>query len=93
MMLLQYLKESPEPREHVELATKYLRMIRGDLVARKRNQEKKRYEQEMAKKAPANPTMATGNVNGYEPGHGVDGYGNDIQEQSGYRDVQMGGYR
>ena len=43
--LLQTLKESPEPREHVEAATKYLRMIRGDLVQRKR----KKREQEMVR--------------------------------------------
>lgn len=43
--LLQTLKESPESREDVEAATKYLRMIRGDLVTRKR----KKAEQEMAR--------------------------------------------
>jgi chromodomain-helicase-DNA-binding protein 4 len=41
--LLQTLKESPEPREYVEAATKYLRMIRGDLVQRKR----KKMEQDL----------------------------------------------
>lgn len=41
--LLQTLKESPEPREHVEAATKYLRQIRGDLLHRKR----KKMEQEL----------------------------------------------
>lgn len=41
--LLQTLKESPEALDHVEAATKYLRMIRGDLVQRKR----KKLEQEM----------------------------------------------
>lgn len=41
--LLQTLKESPEAREHVEAATKYLRMIRGDLVQRKR----KKMEQDL----------------------------------------------
>jgi chromodomain-helicase-DNA-binding protein 4 len=34
--LLQTLKESPEPRYLVEAATKHLRMIRGDLMQRKR---------------------------------------------------------
>lgn len=43
--LLETLKESPEPREQVELATKYLRQIRGDLVSRRR----KREEQERAR--------------------------------------------
>ena len=37
--LLETLKESPESREDVEAATKYLRMIRGDLVARRRKKE------------------------------------------------------
>jgi hypothetical protein len=41
--LLQTLKESPEAREHVEAATKYLRMIRGDLIQRKR----KKMEQDL----------------------------------------------
>jgi hypothetical protein len=34
--LLQTLKESPEPRYLVEAATKHLRMIRGDLMQRRR---------------------------------------------------------
>jgi len=49
--LLQTLKESPEPREHVEAATKYLRMIRGDLVQRKRRkmeQDQNRLMQQVA---------------------------------------------
>jgi chromodomain-helicase-DNA-binding protein 4 len=37
--LLGTLKESTESRELIEQATKYLRMIRGDLVQRKRKQE------------------------------------------------------
>jgi chromodomain-helicase-DNA-binding protein 4 len=37
--LLGTLKESTESRELIEHATKYLRMIRGDLVQRKRKQE------------------------------------------------------
>ena len=37
--LLGTLKESTESRELIDLATKYLRMIRGDLVQRKRKQE------------------------------------------------------
>lgn len=37
--LLGTLKESTESRDSIEQATKYLRMIRGDLVQRKRKQE------------------------------------------------------
>jgi chromodomain-helicase-DNA-binding protein 4 len=37
--LLGTLKESTESREQIELATKFLRMIRSDLVQRKRKQE------------------------------------------------------
>ena len=37
--LLGTLKESTESRELIEQATKYLRMIRGDLVQRKRKHE------------------------------------------------------
>jgi chromodomain-helicase-DNA-binding protein 4 len=37
--LLGTLKESTESRELIEQAAKYLRMIRGDLVQRKRKQE------------------------------------------------------
>lgn len=42
--LLETLKESPESRDIVDAATKYLRMIRGDLVARARRKR----EEEMA---------------------------------------------
>ena len=42
--LLGTLKESTESRELIEQATKYLRMIRGDLVQRKRNAERKAQE-------------------------------------------------
>lgn len=43
--LLGTLKESTEPRELIDKATKYLRMIRGDLVQRKRYQERKSQKQ------------------------------------------------
>jgi hypothetical protein len=42
--LLQTLKESTESREWVDMATKYLRMIRGDLVQRRRAQERREEE-------------------------------------------------
>ncbi|KAL9112257.1 MAG: hypothetical protein Q9227_003375 [Pyrenula ochraceoflavens] len=42
--MLGTLKESTESRELIDAATKYLRMIRGDLVQRKRNQERKGQE-------------------------------------------------
>lgn len=57
--LLQTLKESPEPREYVEAATKYLRMIRGDLMQRKR----KKMEQDM------NRTMQMGHGQQQHPPH------------------------
>lgn len=40
-ILLQTLKESTESRELIEQATKHLRMVRGDLVQRKRARERK----------------------------------------------------
>ncbi len=46
--LLGTLKESTESNELIEQATKYLRMIRGDLVQRKRKQE----EQEQRSRGP-----------------------------------------
>ena len=42
--LLQTLKESTESREWVEQATKYLRGLRGDLLQRRRAQERKEHE-------------------------------------------------
>ncbi|EXJ88823.1 hypothetical protein A1O3_01887 [Capronia epimyces CBS 606.96] len=42
--LLQTLKESTESRDLIEQATKYLRMIRGDLLNRKRARERKEHE-------------------------------------------------
>ena len=50
--LLATLKESTEPKELTEHATKYLRMIRGDLVQRKRNLEMKK-EQDIAREKAA----------------------------------------
>ncbi|KAL9623846.1 MAG: hypothetical protein Q9160_001838 [Pyrenula sp. 1 TL-2023] len=44
--MLNTLKESTESRETIELATKYLRQVRGDLAWRKRNQEKKDLERQ-----------------------------------------------
>ena len=42
--LLQTLKESTESREWIDQATKYLRMVRGDLSQRKRARERKEQE-------------------------------------------------
>ncbi len=53
--LLGTLKESTEPQELKDKANKYLRMIRGDLVQRKRLQERKGQKQ-----ANSGPT-------GYQP--------------------------
>lgn len=53
--LLGTLKESTENHELVEKAQKYLRMIRGDLVQRKKTQEKK---QETQAARPLQPTTA-----------------------------------
>ena len=58
--LLETLKESTEPREMIELAQKYLRMIRGDLVQRKRKQESK--QQEAARKAQLLDTKSEVNL-------------------------------
>lgn len=46
--LLGTLKESTESHELIEKATKYLRMIRGDLVQRKRIHERKQETQTKA---------------------------------------------
>ena len=65
--MLATLKESTESRELVEAAKKYLRNIRGDLVQRKRNQEKRdreRLEKTMSLSAPP----AAG-LNGYTPAY------------------------
>lgn len=64
--LLGTLKESTESHELKDKATKYLRMIRGDLVQRKRFQERK--DQRQIKPAPTgyqprmDPTMIDGNT-------------------------------
>jgi chromodomain-helicase-DNA-binding protein 4 len=52
--LLQTLKESTESRDLIEQARKYLRMVRGDLVARKRARERREQEMMMARN-PAQP--------------------------------------
>ena len=98
--LLQTLKESTEDREKVELATKYLRSIRGDLVARKRNAEKRRQEAELKRRQEeeakaagrlAASNIVTGNVNVNGFGRPVNGYTNGVQQQGGYHEVSMGG--
>ncbi|RVX75379.1 hypothetical protein B0A52_00732 [Exophiala mesophila] len=43
-MLLQTLKESTESKDLIDQATKYLRMIKGDLIQRRRAQERKELE-------------------------------------------------
>jgi hypothetical protein len=55
--LLGTLKESTESRELIERATKYLRMIRGDLVQRKRKQEAQAASQPQVLGAPAYAKM------------------------------------
>lgn len=59
--LLGTLKESTESRELKEAATRYLRMIRDDLIQRKRNQETK--QQDAAAKA-----QVASQVNGIHQG-------------------------
>jgi chromodomain-helicase-DNA-binding protein 4 len=51
--LLQTLKGSTESRELVEQATKYLRTVRGDLVARRRAKEKREAQLQAHQKAQA----------------------------------------
>lgn len=67
--LLGTLKESTEPRELTDKATKYLRMIRGDLVQRKRLQERKGQQQakpESTNYQPrADPMTIDGNADVY----------------------------
>lgn len=46
--MLGTLKESTEPQDLIEKATKYLRMIRGDLVHRKRTAAQKRNQPQVA---------------------------------------------
>lgn len=61
--LLQTLKESTESRELIDQATKYLRMVRSDLVQRKRARERR--EQEMlAQQPPPNQHQAGNNQQG-----------------------------
>jgi chromodomain-helicase-DNA-binding protein 4 len=60
--LLGTLKESTESRELIEQATKYLRMIRGDLVQRKRKHEGQVHDQRQTQvpSAPAYAKMTGG---------------------------------
>ena len=59
--LLQTLKESTESRNLIEQARKYLRMVRGDLVARKRAKERREQEMMMARN-PSQPQELAGNT-------------------------------
>jgi Chromatin remodeling factor Mit1 C-terminal Zn finger 2 len=74
--LLGTLKESTESHELKDKATKYLRMIRGDLVQRKRYQERKNTPN-LPQLAPAgyqprmDPMMIDGNVDIAPRGHAV----------------------
>lgn len=95
--LLQTLKESTEPRELVDQAVKYLRMIRGDLVQRKRNREKKLLEAEAKAKAErdARSNIVTGDVPANASGNQANGVSNGIvngiTENGGYREATMSG--
>ncbi|OAG38823.1 hypothetical protein AYO21_07018 [Fonsecaea monophora] len=53
MTMLQTLKESIESRELIDQATKYLRMVRGDLVQRKRVRDRKELETLAQQQPPA----------------------------------------
>ena len=57
--LLGTLKESTESRELIEQASKYLRMIRGDLVQRKRKQEGQ-VSSQTQRPGPSAPPYANG---------------------------------
>lgn len=60
--LLQTLKESPEPREYVEAATKYLRQIRGDLLQRKRKKMEQELNRSMQQTAQGRPDQQSGGI-------------------------------
>jgi len=69
--LLGTLKESMESRDLVEQARRYLRMIRGDLVQKKRSQENKQQEQQQEAQAaggmvsgPSGTANGAGSVSG-----------------------------
>lgn len=68
--LLGTLKESTEQHELIDKATKYLRMIRGDLVQRKRLQEAKLESQHQARPEPMGyrPRMDPVNLDGNADG-------------------------
>lgn len=51
--LLQALKESTESRELVEQATKYLRVIRSELIQRRRAKERREQEEAIRRQAQA----------------------------------------
>lgn len=59
--LLETLKESTESRELVDAATRYLRMIRGDLAQRKRHQER------MKQHEAGGSTITASPLNGVRP--------------------------
>jgi chromodomain-helicase-DNA-binding protein 4 len=56
--LLQTLKESTESKELIEQATKYLRMIRGDLIGRRRARERREAEMQAHQQALATQQYA-----------------------------------
>jgi chromodomain-helicase-DNA-binding protein 4 len=67
--LLETLKESPESREDVEAATKYLRMIRGDLVSRaRRKREEEQVARSLATVSTNLGTISTGLGGGHQQG-------------------------
>lgn len=68
--LLGTLKESTESRELIDKATKYLRMIRGDLVHRKSGLEKKSQKQTNAE------------TTGHQPSKELSGLGGDADPAS-----------
>ena len=71
--LLGTLKESTESRELVEMATKYLRSIRGGLVQKKRDQEKRNVEmmqQQQRQQQPWNGGRGASLVGGSGSGGG-----------------------
>jgi Chromatin remodeling factor Mit1 C-terminal Zn finger 2 len=62
--LLGTLKESTESHELIDKATKYLRMIRGDLVQRKRLQDRKKETSAKPEPAGYHPRVDPINIDG-----------------------------
>jgi Chromatin remodeling factor Mit1 C-terminal Zn finger 2 len=62
--LLGTLKESTEPSELIDKATKYLRMIRGDLVQRKRYRERQVQQQAKPESTGYQPRMDPMRIDG-----------------------------